>query len=151
MRESFTLQRLRRYFCGTVERLFDGLSTLNESDRFIPQDMHLSLYRLCEEWCQLGPQSDTVKQRLSSMQKAAAALAHETNADSDTLERFVQETNELSHAAMGAMASVCVSSDTVHKALHECPDYLCSRRLSIRQKYPLVHQLRGTLQTTSKT
>ena len=109
MRDNFTLQRLRRYFCGTVERLFDGLSTLKDSDRFIPPNMHLALYRLCEEWCQLGHQSDATKQRFALLQKAAAAAAIDPHAESDVMERFTQETALLSDAAIGAMASLCVS------------------------------------------
>ncbi|KAG7091886.1 hypothetical protein E1B28_008287 [Marasmius oreades] len=105
MRDNHTLQRLRRYFCGTVERLFDGLGTLKDSDRFIPSNMHLSLYRLCEEWCQFGPQPESVKQRLVYMQKMAAA---ETSGGSDTaMEHFQEETLLLSYAAVGAMSTLC--------------------------------------------
>ena len=102
MRDNFALQRLRCHFCGTVERLFDGLSTLKDSDRFIPSNMHLTLYRLCEEWCQLGPQSDTVTRRFLSMQKLAAVARCEPD--------FQRETVALSDAAIGAMASLCVST-----------------------------------------
>lgn len=106
MRDNHTLQRLRRYFCGTVERLFDGLATLKDSDRFIPSNMHLTLYRLCEEWCQLGTQTEIVKQRLILMQRAAASSSH--LGSSEAGERFKNETQMLSHAAVGAIASLCV-------------------------------------------
>jgi hypothetical protein len=108
IRESFTLQRLRRFFCGTVERLFDGLSTFKDSDRLVPPGMHLGLYRLCEGWCQTGPQSDTVKQRFISWQKAATAAASDPHTEPNIAENFVQETMLLSNAAIGAMASLCV-------------------------------------------
>ncbi|KAG5637178.1 hypothetical protein H0H81_005477 [Sphagnurus paluster] len=107
MRDNFTLQRLRRYFCGTVERLFDGLATLKDSDRFIPSNMHLTLYRLCEEWCQLGPQTDSIKQRLILMQRAAASSVTQSES-SIAVERFKNETTMLSQAAVGALASLCV-------------------------------------------
>jgi hypothetical protein len=42
-RDNFKLQRLRRFFCGTIERLFDGLSSLSDTDRLIPAKTHLSL------------------------------------------------------------------------------------------------------------
>ena len=63
-RDRWDLQRLRQFFCGTVERLFDALATLKDSDRFIPPNLYLALFSLCEEWCQLGKQSDSVKKRL---------------------------------------------------------------------------------------
>ncbi|KAG6820914.1 hypothetical protein H0H93_009688 [Arthromyces matolae] len=106
VRDNFTLQRLRRYFCGTVERLFDGLATLKDSDRFIPPNMHLTLYRLCEEWCQSGPQAEVVKQRQVLMQRAAASSVPQPEA-SAALERFKNETAVLSQAAIGAIASLC--------------------------------------------
>ncbi|ESK91761.1 cell morphogenesis protein [Moniliophthora roreri MCA 2997] len=106
MRDNHTLQLLRRYFCGTVERLFDGLATLKDSDRFIPPNMHLTLYRLCEEWCQFGPQSESIKQRLIYMEKAVAAEAPHNGID-DALEHFREETLLLSYAAVGAMSTLC--------------------------------------------
>ena len=107
-RDLYTLQRLRRYFCGTVERVFEGMATLKDSDRFIPPKIHLSLYRLCEEWCQFGKQSDIVKKRLILMQKAAATGAPEPQLQAEAIERFQTETKQLSTAAVGALASLCV-------------------------------------------
>ena len=107
-RDLYTLQRLRRYFCGTVERVFEGMATLKDSDRFIPPKIHLSLYRLCEEWCQFGKQSDVVKRRLILMQKTAATGAPEPQLQAEAIERFQTETKQLSTAAVGALASLCV-------------------------------------------
>ncbi|KAF8212053.1 cell morphogenesis N-terminal-domain-containing protein [Mycena galopus ATCC 62051] len=107
MRDNFTLQRLRRYFCGTVERLFDGLAALTDSDRFIPPNMHLSLYRLCEEWCQFGPQTEGVKQRLILMQRAAAASSTSDVDVNQSVKRFQNETLLLSYASVGALSSLC--------------------------------------------
>ncbi|KAG6857036.1 hypothetical protein H0H87_010390 [Tephrocybe sp. NHM501043] len=106
MRENFTLHRLRRYFCGTVERLFDSLAALKDSDRFIPSNMHLTLYRLCEEWCLLGPQAEGLKQRQVLMQRAAAASVPQAESSS-ALERFKNETTLLSQAAIGSLSSLC--------------------------------------------
>jgi Cell morphogenesis N-terminal len=107
MRDDYTLQRLRRYFCGIVERLFDGLATLKDSDRFIPSNMHLTLYRLCEEWCQYGPQSEVVKQRFNLMQRAAASSVPRSESP-EAVERFRVETQRLSQASVGALAALCV-------------------------------------------
>jgi hypothetical protein len=109
VRDAYHLQRLRRYFCGTVERLFNGLATLKDSDRFIPTNMHLGLYRLCEEWCQFGAQSAVVKQRLIYMQTQAAMTGENPQAKADSIERFQTQTKKLSKAAVGSLASLCVS------------------------------------------
>ncbi|KAG6853412.1 hypothetical protein C0991_004643 [Blastosporella zonata] len=131
MRDNFTLHRLRRYFCGTVERLFDGLAALKDSDRFIPPNMHLTLYRLCEEWCQLGPQAEGIKQRQVLMQRAAAASFPQTESPA-ALERFKNETTMLSQAAIGAISSLCqkaffppdMSSGSPTTERTMSPDYL---------------------------
>jgi hypothetical protein len=108
-RDNFKFQRLRRYFCGTVERLFDGLNSLSDADRFIPAKAHLSLYRLCEEWCQLGHQSEIVKQRLIYMQRSATEAVSSPSERGEAVVLFQKETKVLSKAAIAAMASLCVS------------------------------------------
>ncbi|KAI0053212.1 hypothetical protein FA95DRAFT_1674602 [Auriscalpium vulgare] len=109
-RDHFKLQKLRRYFCGTVERLFDGLTTLADTDRFIPPNMHISLFRLCEEWCQVGRQSETVKQRLVFMQVAATNAVGSPSERGEAVALFQKETKLLSKAAIGAMASLCAKA-----------------------------------------
>ncbi|THH13619.1 hypothetical protein EW146_g6621 [Bondarzewia mesenterica] len=109
-RDHFKLQKLRRYFCGTVERLFDGLTTLTDTDRFIPLNMHLSLFRLCEEWCQVGRQSESVKQRLILMQRSATNAVADPSERGEAVTLFQKETKLLSNAAIGAMASLCAKA-----------------------------------------
>ncbi|KAF9070360.1 cell morphogenesis N-terminal-domain-containing protein [Rhodocollybia butyracea] len=129
MRDNYTLQRLRRYFCGTVERLFEGLATLEGADRFIPTNMHLTLYRLCEEWCQFGPQSESVKQRFMLM-KSVATASSATREGVTAVEKFQEETLMLSYAAVGALSTLCqkafcppgVSSGS--PTVRHSPDYL---------------------------
>lgn len=108
-RDNFKLQKLRRFFCGTVERLFDGLSSLSDTDRFVPAKAHLSLYRLCEEWCQIGHQSEIVKQRLIYMQRSATEAVSTPSERGNAVVLFQKETKLLSRAATAAMASLCVS------------------------------------------
>ncbi len=108
-KDNFKLQKLRRYFCGTVEKLFDGLNSLSDADRFIPAKAHLSLYRLCEEWCQIGHQSEIVKQRLIYMQRSATEAVSSPSERGDAVVLFQKETKVLSKAAIAAMASLCVS------------------------------------------
>jgi len=108
LRDIPSLQRLRRYFCVIVEHLFNELATLKDSDRFITSNMHLTLYRLCEEWCHVGPQSESSKKRLDVMQKAVES--GDASSSRENLQRFQYETSMLSHASVGAMTSLCVSN-----------------------------------------
>ena len=108
-RDNYSLQRLRRYFCGLVERFFDSLANLADSERFVSHHRYMTLYRLCEEWCQYGVQPESAKQRYILMQRAAAAAVNDPQAESDSAERFQHETKLLSNAAVGALAALCVS------------------------------------------
>ncbi|KAI0264751.1 cell morphogenesis N-terminal-domain-containing protein [Gloeopeniophorella convolvens] len=141
-RDNFKLQRLRRYFCGIVERLFDGLSSLSDTDRFIPAKTHLSLYRLCEEWCQLGSQSDAVKQRLIYMQRSATDAVASPSEKGEAVALFQKETKLLSKAAIAAMASVCAKAyfqpDTSSSSPTEgLPEYV--RALTPRETLDRIH------------
>lgn len=129
-RDRYQLQRLRRYFCGTVERLFDGLATLKDSDRFIPTNIHVSLYRLCEEWCQSGTQSAVVKQRLIVMQTNAASAPGAPHATADAIERFQIQTKKLSKAAVGTLASLCVRFHRVYRTYLGLRPLVTSTRLT---------------------
>ncbi|KAL4073646.1 cell morphogenesis N-terminal-domain-containing protein [Scleroderma citrinum] len=106
-RDNYIHQRLRRYFCGIVQRLFEALAVLPDSDRFTPPNIHLTLYRLIEEWCQYGPQIESAKQRLILMQRAAVAAINDPEAESDASEWFQHETKLLSNATIGAMVALC--------------------------------------------
>jgi len=96
-REDLELQRLRRFFCGVVENLFDGLSTVGEEDsqRWLSENQRLSLYRLCEEWCFYGAESNRVPGRIRSESASGSQY-------------YILETEQLSAAAAGAMAALCV-------------------------------------------
>jgi hypothetical protein len=136
MRENHSLQRLRRYFCGTIERVFDALATIKDSDRFVAANMHLTLYRLCEEWCQLGAQSDAAVKRVKMMQKVATSSGNLHMGAADATERFQAETTLLSHAAVGALASLCVSF-----LLHCALDFVTENELR-RKPYFLLNTRR---------
>jgi len=66
---------------------------------------------MCEEWCQIGSQSETVKHRLILMQRTAAAATSDPQAaPNNSIEFFRHETKLLSNAAVGALAALCVRS-----------------------------------------
>ena len=132
-KDRFDLQRLRRYFCGTVERLFYALATLKDSDRFIPSNLYLTLYNMCEEWCQLGKQSEVVKKRLVYMQTNGARSYSDAAGQAEAIQIFQTETRNLSHAAIGAMAAVCVSGIPIQHAMSVHTHSISSKRPSSLQ------------------
>ncbi|KAI0032600.1 cell morphogenesis N-terminal-domain-containing protein [Vararia minispora EC-137] len=149
-RDQFKLQRMRRYFCGTVERLFDGLTTLANSDRFVPPHMQLSLYRLCEEWCQFGRQSEAVTQRLVIMQRSAMNTVASPAERGEAVTIFQKESKLLSKAAVGAMAALIAkayyppeSSSNSPTDSSISPEYL--RSLDAKTTLSRIHAFLATL------
>lgn len=114
MRENPNLNRLRRYFCGIVERLFSGLGNLKDSERFIPAQMHLTLYRLCDNWCHVGTITTSAKELEVKMLRAVEAVE---GGDKNNLQRFRHELSLLSHAAVGAITSLCVCTLLIKTSL----------------------------------
>ncbi|CCA66737.1 hypothetical protein PIIN_00418 [Serendipita indica DSM 11827] len=92
-------QLLRRYFCGVIENVFDGLSSIGEenSRRWLSPNQRLNLYRLCEEWC---PFSSLSVLRLMQPSRPS----HERR---DTSGMPFDGSETLTAAACGAMASLC--------------------------------------------
>jgi hypothetical protein len=98
VREDLELQRLRRFFCGVVENLFDGLASVNEADsrRWLSPNQRLSLYRLCEDWCSYGVEGTRRRFGSGSYDRGSGN------------QLFGPEADQLSAAAAGAMAALCV-------------------------------------------
>ena len=141
MRDNYSLQKLRRYFCGTIERVFDALASIKDSDRFVAANMHLTLYRLCEEWCQFGAQSHTAVRRVRLMQKMAAATGGTQQMNTvNATEKFQTETTLLSYAATGALASLCVSLLFINFKLGYDSWGRCRQRLYFLRNILQTHQ-----------
>ncbi len=73
VRENHNLNRLRRHFCSIVERIFAGLANFKGSECFIPSNMHLTLYRMCEDWCHAGPTAAPAKELDAKMKRVPEA------------------------------------------------------------------------------
>ncbi|KZT36733.1 hypothetical protein SISSUDRAFT_926525 [Sistotremastrum suecicum HHB10207 ss-3] len=106
LRSDSELQSLRRHFCGVIQSLFDGLTRIRDSDRFMPSNVRLQLYRLCEEWCRIGYISDTAKARNMAMQSSALQGWPDQLHKERALELFELESSSLSDAAACAMAAL---------------------------------------------
>ncbi|KAG8806278.1 Cell morphogenesis protein PAG1, partial [Serendipita sp. 399] len=97
VRHDLEFQRLRRFFCGVVENLFDGLASLGEeiSGRWLSPYQQLDLYRLCEEWYTFNGRSLRRGPTRDSIDRNPGSYGQTT------------DTELLSSAAAGALASLC--------------------------------------------
>ncbi|EJD54741.1 hypothetical protein AURDEDRAFT_79755 [Auricularia subglabra TFB-10046 SS5] len=124
------MQRLRRHFCSVIELLFDRDDALQTPGLPNP----LSLFRLCDDWCQYGPKSAEAKARYAVMQEAASATWTDPKDKEAAAQFFHGESVGLSVAASGAVAALCKAaidftlnappSDFGHNGANSQPDVL---------------------------
>ncbi len=102
-------QKLRRWFCGLVETLFEGIRRSENYPQWLPFEGRVSLFRLIEEWCGHGQHFLLAKEREGKMRQAIHEL-HKDVRDRGALTASMEiEKRNLEHAALYAMASLCVS------------------------------------------
>ncbi|KAG8937043.1 Cell morphogenesis protein PAG1 [Tulasnella sp. 419] len=103
--------RLRRFFCGVVENLFQGMASLKDSDRFMSPNTRLTLFRLCQEWCFFGlPPAQSRRYNdmiLCALPSGAVPTVKNDDGKEEPAPRKHPEALRLSVAAAGAMCALC--------------------------------------------
>ncbi|CAG8494032.1 5031_t:CDS:10 [Ambispora gerdemannii] len=104
-------QKLRQYFCGLVEKLYDGISQLNNIKRemeIMSFDMRIELFKMFEEWCGHGPKGQQNRDREG---KIISTILETYPKDSEERRpwhaQLETERKALELAALNAMASLC--------------------------------------------
>lgn len=102
-------QKLRRYFCGLMEELYEGLMRTPNPRRWLPFEGRLSCFVLMMDWCGYGPNWEAVKHREERMRRSL--MTEQSNlSDQGRLTAAMEiEKRNLRTAALSAMATLCVS------------------------------------------
>ncbi|CAG8614056.1 3687_t:CDS:10, partial [Funneliformis caledonium] len=94
--------KLRMYFCGVVEKLYDGISSAKVNSEIMSPEMRTSLYLMIEEWCGHGERG---------LQYKATNVTQFMDQCRDAEDRrpiaMEGERKSLEFAALNAMASLC--------------------------------------------
>ncbi|KAG9307250.1 hypothetical protein G9A89_017078 [Geosiphon pyriformis] len=107
----FEFQKLRQYFCGLIEKLYEGISRLNNIKselEIMPFEMRLSLFNMFEEWCGHGEKGRENRDRDGKL-----ISLYLENFPKDPDERrpiaaqLETERKALELAALNAMAALC--------------------------------------------
>lgn len=103
-------QRLRRYFCGLTEELYEGIKRTDNPEQWLPFEGRLSIFNLMQDWCGHGPNWQVVKDREERMRQSLISMQRD-HLDSGTLTAAMEiEKRNLKIAALSAMASLCVTT-----------------------------------------
>lgn len=102
-------QKLRRYFCGLTEELFEGIKKTDKPIQWLPFQGRLSIFILMQDWCGHGANWQVVKDREDKMRRSVMETQRDPT-DQGTLGAAMEiEKRNLKIAALSAMASLCVS------------------------------------------
>ena len=100
-------QRLRRYYCGLVEALYEAITQTTNPLRWMAFESRKSAFTLMEDWCGYSPNQMSISQREDSMKQAALSQHHELGERSNVTAAIEIEKRDLRTAALSAMASLC--------------------------------------------
>lgn len=69
VQNSFEFQKLRRYFCGLLENVYNGIQKRDDAGDWLPFEARVSCFTYLEDWCGYGKSSVISKQRYNQMTK----------------------------------------------------------------------------------
>ncbi|KAF8253553.1 hypothetical protein K440DRAFT_236308 [Wilcoxina mikolae CBS 423.85] len=100
-------QKLRRYFCGLTEELYEGITKTDKPELWLPFEGRLSIFILMQDWCGHGPNWKVVKEREDMMRKSLMNLQRDITDPGSLTAAMEIEKRNLKIAALSAMASLC--------------------------------------------
>ncbi|RKF71527.1 Cell morphogenesis protein PAG1 [Golovinomyces cichoracearum] len=103
---NWEFQKLRRYYCGFMEKLFEGIKLTNDCSRWMTFEMRKSSLNLMEDWCGFSLNENQIRQREDSMRQFI--IDQQPNGESSAITAALEiEKRNLKTAALSAMAVLC--------------------------------------------
>ncbi|ORX97729.1 hypothetical protein K493DRAFT_258703 [Basidiobolus meristosporus CBS 931.73] len=100
-------QKLREYFCGLVEKVYNSIILLSESTRYISFELRISLFKMLEDWCGHGQHSSTTRDREAKMMLTVLDQYKDFRERGAMTTIMEEERKGLESAALKAMAALC--------------------------------------------
>lgn len=108
-------QKLRRYYCGLLEELYDGINRTEDPSRWMAFESRKSAFALMEEWCGYSPNQSRISQREDSMRQSALDQHQDTREKTNVTAAIEIEKRDLRTASLSAMATLCVNQTSFYR------------------------------------
>ena len=109
VQSDWEFQTLRRHYCGLVEEVFEGINRTKDPTKWMSFEARKAAFALIEDWCGYSPDQNQISQREDNMRQSAMDH-HQDNGEKTNATAAIEiEKRNLRTAALGAMASLCVS------------------------------------------
>ncbi|KAG6037336.1 hypothetical protein E4U19_002288 [Claviceps sp. Clav32 group G5] len=99
-------QKLRRYYCGLMEALFEGINRTKDPSRWMTFESRKSAFSLMEDWCGFSPNQNQIRAREDTMRQSLIDQQSLGERGVATAAMEIEKRN-LRTAALSAMASLC--------------------------------------------
>ena len=110
IQNDWEFQTLRRHYCGLMEEVFEAVNRTKEPSRWMSFEARKAAFGLMEDWCGYSPNQSAVSLREDGMRQTALNQQRDTGARTNATAAHEIEKRDLRTAALGAMASLCVSN-----------------------------------------
>ncbi|RYO79438.1 hypothetical protein DL762_008182 [Monosporascus cannonballus] len=105
-------QKLRRYYCGLMEELFEGINRSDDPSRWMTFESRKSSFTLMEDWCGFSPNQPQIRQREDTMRQSLIDQQSLGERGTATAAMEIEKRN-LRTAALSAMAALCAGPISV--------------------------------------
>lgn len=103
---NWEFQKLRRYFCGVIEELFEGINRISNPSHWMDFESRKSSFALMEDWCGFSTNQSQVRQREDNMRQSI--IDQQSYGEWSTITAAMEiEKRNLRTAALSAMAALC--------------------------------------------
>lgn len=110
VRGDWDFQQLRRFFCGVVQDLYQGLWPRGDYERYFPFETRLRIFKLFAEWYSYSQSAKDGPAKLAGLLADVAEQLRDDKQREHILSSLRGETQALSFHASDAMATLCQGS-----------------------------------------
>ena len=105
-------QPLRRYYCGLLEEVFEGINRTQDPARWMSFEARKAAFGLMEDWCGYSPNQNHTTLREDGTKQSALNDNQDAREKPNVTADIHAQRRNLRISASSAMASLCVSSPT---------------------------------------
>lgn len=103
---NWEFQKLRRYFCGVIDCLFEGINSNNNPSRWTNFESRKSTFALMEDWCGFSINQSQVRQKEDNIRQSI--VDQQSYGEWSVITAAMEtEKRNLRTAALSAMAALC--------------------------------------------
>lgn len=107
VQNQWDFQKLRTYYCGLVEVLYEGIYKTKDPARWMPFHARKAAFSMMEDWCGFSPNQTQIRQKENHMRKSILDQEQDSGNRGNVTAKLEIEKKDLRTAALSAMAALC--------------------------------------------